>query len=117
MKTQTQLCERALSKVEKVGSGQTASAEDIAVAQLVLNPMIDELSALGVCDVVLTSDTSAEEIPNELFNGLAALLALDIASDFGLPAPSDEARQNVMNIIRRIAALRPTYETLAAEYY
>jgi hypothetical protein len=79
--------------------------------------MMDELSALGVCDVVLTSDTSAEEIPNALFEGLASLLALDIASDFGLPAPSDPARQDVMNILRRITALRPTYETLTADYY
>lgn len=117
MKTQTQLCSRALSKALVVGSGQTASAEDIAVAQLVLNPMMDELSALGVCEVVLTSDTSAEEIPNELFEGLASLLALDIASDFGMPAPSDEARQNVMNVLRRITALRPTYEPLTVDYF
>jgi hypothetical protein len=48
MKTQTQLFTRALEKVGAVGSGQTPSAEDIAIASSALEPLLEELRALQV---------------------------------------------------------------------
>jgi glucose-6-phosphate isomerase len=53
------------TKVVLVGIGGSA-----------LGPMLLELEALEVCSIVTTSDVSAEEIPDELFQGLATLLAL-----------------------------------------
>jgi hypothetical protein len=117
MKTQTQLFTRALEKVGAVGSGQTPSAEDIAIASSALEPLLEELRALQVCNVVIGSDTAAEEIPDELYQGLSTLLAMDIAAEFGQPAPTDEARQNGMNVIRRVSASRPSYEILWAESF
>lgn len=117
MKTQTDLCNRALNKAGAGSAGQTASAEDIAIAQDALGPMLLELEALGVCSVVTTSNVSAEEIPDELFQGLATLLALDISPEFGGPVAPDAARQNAMAVLRRITAARPTYETLATDYF
>lgn len=117
MKTQTELFNRALIKVGAVGSGQTASAEDVAIASAALGPLLAELAALSVVYVPVSSDTSAEEIPDESFQGLATLLAMDIAAEFGMPAPADEARQNAMNVLRRINAQRPSYETLEATYF
>ena len=117
MKTQTELFTRALVKVGAVGSGQTASAEDVAIASGALEPLLEELRALRVCNVVISADTSAEEIPNELYQGLSTLLAMDIAAEFGMPAPADEARQNAMNVIRRITAMQPTHEILVADYF
>lgn len=117
MKSQTELVTRALNKIGAVGSGQTASAEDVAIAQGALDPLLAELATLGVAYVVTSSDAAAEEIPDELFQGLATLLAMDIAAEFGMPAPVDEARQNAMNVLRRITAARPTYETLRADYF
>lgn len=117
MKTQAQLFTRALTKVMAVGSGETASAEDVSIAQEALAPLLAELTLLDVASVVITDDTTAEEIPDELFQGLSTLLAMDIAAEFGMPAPTDEARQNAMNVLRRITAARPTYETLEATYF
>ena len=100
-----------------MGSGQTPSAEDIAIASGALEPLLEELRALRVCNVVISADTSEEEIPDELFQGLSTLLAMDIAAEFGMPAPADEARQNAMNVIRRITAMQPTHEILVADYF
>lgn len=117
MKSQTDLVNRALTKVMAVGAGQTASAEDIAIGQATLGPMLAELAALQVCYVPISGNTSAEEIPDELFQGLATLLAIDIGADFGMPVAPDAARQDAMNVLRRIVASRPTYETLAVDYF
>ncbi len=117
MKTQTELFTRALVKIGAVGSGQVASAEDVAIASGALEPLLEELRALQVANVVISTDTSAEEIPDELYQGISTLLAMDIAAEFGLPAPSDDARQNAMNVIRRITATRPSYETLQVDYF
>jgi hypothetical protein len=117
MKTQTELFTRALTKVGAVGSGETPSAEDVAIASGALGPLLAEIAALGVAYVVTSADTAAEEIPDELFQGLSTLLAMDIAAEFGSPAPADEARQNAMNVLRRITAAGPTYETLQATYF
>lgn len=117
MKTQTELFNRALIKVGAVGSGQTASAEDVAIASAAIGPLLAELAALSVVYIATTDDESVEEIPDEFFQGLATILAMDIAAEFGLPAPTDDARQNAMNVLRRINAQRPTYETLEATYF
>ncbi|UQS95224.1 adaptor protein [Pseudanabaena phage Pam5] len=117
MKTQAQLFTRALNKIGAVGSGQTASSEDVAIASGALAPLLAELATLEVCYIVISDDTAAEEIPDELFQGLATLLAMDIAAEFGQPAPTDEARQNAMNVLRRITAAKPTYEVLEAVYF
>lgn len=117
MKTQAQLFTRALTKVGAVGSGETASSEDVAIAQIVIGPLLDELAALQVLYIPIGSDTSVEEIPNEYFEGLATLLAADIGPDFGMAVVGDAARQDLMKPLRRIAAQRPTYETLQATYF
>jgi len=80
MKTQTELFTRALNKIGAVGSGQTASSDDVAIASGALGPLLAELAALTVCYVVTSDDTTAEEIPDELFQGLSTLLAMDIAA-------------------------------------
>lgn len=117
MKTQTELFTRALNKIGAVGSGQTASAEDVAIVQGALAPLLAELDVLEVVSVVITSDVAAEEIPDEYFQGLATLLAMDVAAEFGQPAPSDDVRQNAMNGLRRVSAAKPTYEVLEAVYF
>ena len=93
-KSQTDLVNRALAKIGAVGSGQTASAEDVTIATDALTPLVEELNSLGVCYVPLSSDTSEEVIEDRLFQGLATLLALDISAEFGGPVPGDDARQN-----------------------
>lgn len=116
-KSQTELCTRALKLILRVGAGQSASSEDVDAAQAQLVPLLAELSALGVCQVGVSEDVDALEIDDELYQGLATLLALDIGPEFGLPPASDEARVSAMKALRRITAQRPTYETLAVDYY
>lgn len=117
MKTQAELFVRALNKIGAVGSGQTASAEDLAIVTGALVPLLNELDVLEVVSIVITNDETAEEIPDEYFQGLSTLLAMDVAAEFGLPAPTDEARQNAMNVLRRISSVKPTYEILEANYF
>lgn len=116
-KSQTELVNRALAKIGAVGSGQTASAEDVTIATDALTPLVEELNSLGVCYVPLSSDTAEEVIEDRLFQGLATLLSMDIAAEFGVAAPSDAMRQDAMNVLRRITAASPTYEVLRADYF
>lgn len=117
MKTQTQLCVEALTKISAVGSGQSASAEDIAIAQTALVAMFKNLSSRHVIDIVLTSDTEAEEIPEEVFLELADYLGLLIQHHFGAPRATRQEKIEARAEIISTVAERPTYETLAAEYY
>jgi hypothetical protein len=117
MATQTEMFNRALTIVGAVGSGQTAASEDVGIARLAFAKLVAELDALQVVSIVLTNDESSDEIPEELFQSVAAALAIDIYADFGGPIPSDEARENARNMIKRIVATRPTYEILRADYF
>lgn len=117
MKTQAQLFTEALSNINAVGSGETASAEDVAIAAGALGPLLSVLASRQVCNVVTTDDTTAEEIPDELFDGLADLLSMNIRAKFGLPRPTRQEREDAMNVLRAITATPPTYETLEATYF
>lgn len=116
-KSQTDLFNRALTKVGAVGSGQSAAAEDVAQARAALTPLLAELDVLEVASIVITGDETAEEIPDEYFWALSTLLAADISPDFGGTAPTDAQRQELMKPLRRVSATKPTYETLQADYF
>jgi hypothetical protein len=117
-KSQTELCIRALNKVGVVGGGQSPAAEDLALVQDALAPLVAELSSLGVVTSIdLSDDTDALEIDDDIFQGVATVLALDIGPEFGKPMASDVDRQSAMNVLRRITACRPTYQVLPGKFY
>jgi hypothetical protein len=117
-RTQTALFNAALDKIHAVGSGQTASAEDVAKASDRLPDLLDELAAEQALYLAITGDPSAEEIPGEIFDPLAILLGLDIRQNVtGEPQPTDQERLDVIKRIRRITTSRTTYEVLRADYF
>jgi hypothetical protein len=111
-RSQTELCNRALSKLQV----PDPAAEDVATAQDALASLVEELRELEVCAVDLSSDTDALEIPDEYYNGLARVLALVIRTDFGGPDYTDDEFTEATKQLRRLTAAKATYQTLAVSY-
>lgn len=112
-RSQTELCNRALSKLQV----PDPAAEDVATAQDALISLVEELRQLEVCAVDLSDDTDALEIPDEYYNGLARVLALVIRTDFGGPDYTDDEFILATRQIRRVSAEVPTYQPLATESF
>lgn len=117
-RTTAALLERSLQIVDQVGGGQTASAEDQQFASDALSSLLAELLTREICDVSFDpDDLSLEDIPDNLFNPLAALLAADLQTTFAGGIVSDADRESLVNRVRRVASLGPSYEVQAGEYF
>jgi hypothetical protein len=118
MATQAALFTRALSKVGAVGSGQTASAEDVAIARAALPLLIAQIEALQITTIPITDDEDDDtEIPNELFEELAKNLVLFMREEFGGSAVSDAEKMDALTMLRRICTVRASGEVQRAEYF
>lgn len=113
MKTQNELFTKALGKIQVVGD----AAEDVAIARAALGPLLEMLAVREICSVVISDDVNAGEIPDYLFEQLAVCLALNLRADFSLPEANSVEREDALTMLRRITATRPTYETLAVNYF
>jgi hypothetical protein len=110
MKSARDLCNRALTLLGVIAAGQSAAAEDYDLAAAGLRPMLAELQAIGACDIRLhPTDDTREQIPDELFNALAGLLANDVAPAFGATPADEVMRQGMIMRVRRITAMGPFY--------
>jgi len=117
-RTVAALLERSLQIVDEVGAGQTASAEDQQFASDALTSLLAELLKREICDVSFDpADLSVEEIPDELFNPLANLLAADLQTPFAGGVVSDNVREGLINRVRRLTSIGPSYEVLPGEYF
>lgn len=117
-RTTAALLERALQIVDQVGAGQTAASEDMEFARDALSSLLAELSARQIVYVYFDpNDLSAEDIPDELFNPLAALLAADLKTTYAGGIVSDADRESLVNRVRRVTAIGPSYEPLATDYF
>lgn len=76
-KTRTQLINQALTNLLVIGASDTADAGDTAVVDALVDPLLEDLSARGVCYV-----PESEEIENALFLPLAELLANEACPAF-----------------------------------
>jgi hypothetical protein len=86
-KTRADLINRALSVMGAVGAGQVASANDYALMDALLEPLLAELDLRGV---VYVADPNIIDAP--FFEHLARLLAARGAIDFGFnPDPAQVA--------------------------
>lgn len=96
---------KALSLVGAYGSGQSASAEDIAVCDEAFIPLIAELSANNDAYIVINANRETGDLADELLIPLAKLLANEIAPEYG--AASDEnIRQLMLSRLRRLKLQR-----------
>lgn len=115
-KTQDDLIARALGKLNVVGAGETPSAEDGDLVRDVIPAKLAELERRGVYRV-----DNVEEIDEEAFLPLAAILARELATDFGA---SGELLAGVMRdaaegeqTLREIAPRDDAGETLQMVYF
>lgn len=110
-KTLTDLKTKAFSILTGNDPFQSPATEEIETIGASVEPLVEQLS---VDSIVTISDT--DEIPDEYFLPLARLLANTAGPDFGVPM--DDAKRMVdEQILRRLSASRPTFETLRAEYF
>lgn len=118
MKSARDLCNRALTLLGVIAAGQSAAAEDYSLCVAGLRPLLAEMQTIEACDVRLhpTNDT-LEQIPDDLFNGLAALLANDVAPAFGIGRADEAGRQGLIMRIRRMTAAPPCYFPQIVDYF
>ena len=76
--TQTALINAALEEIGALGSGQTASAEDVAAVEARIAPMLADLQAREIFYVA-----DSDEIDDAAFPWLVQILAQHIATKFG----------------------------------
>ncbi len=110
-KTREDLVTRALSKLGAIGAGQTPSAEDAAVVDGVVEPVMDDLASRGIY-----SWGDPDELDDDAFEHLAQVLSVAVARDFGLP--SDEMARLAAE--SRLRQLNPTVlsgQPQTTEYY
>jgi len=114
--TRSDLVLRTLGKLGVRAAGQTPNAEDYDNVDGYLD---GTLAALAARDIVLVND--ADAIPAAFLNDIAALLAKDSASEFGVMADEmakidSEAAQAIVNL-RIMQSKTITGQRMQAEYF
>lgn len=102
-RTREELKRAILAKLNVVGVGEIASAEDIQTVDLHIDTRVAHLVASGVINGF---DFSA--IPETMFEDVATHVASAAAPDFGQPSSADAEARAEANL-RRL--LRPTAST------
>ena len=110
-KTRIDLIARAASELGVLSSGQPLSDEDAAAIGALVDPLLRQLALDDVADVA-----DAGAIPSEYFLPLARLLANEASPSFGIAYSLDAKLENERQL-RRLAATRPTRESLKATYF
>lgn len=110
-KTRTQLIAEALSDIGVIEPGEAPSAEDYAVADGKIDPL---LAQLATDQIAYISDP--EEIELQYFLPLASLLGNVCGPRFGSPI-NVEAKKADEQTLRRLTSTRPTYQAQIGEYF
>ena len=116
--TTAALIDQSLAIVDEVGAAQAASDEDSAYVLKALLSLLAELSVREVLELYVNSDDlQQDDIPDEYFNALADLLAIDISPKYRGVRVADQEREGAINRLRRLTAIGPSYETQKACYF
>ena len=117
MKTPADVYNLALSYVGAVGAGQTPSAEDLAIANRQLRPLLEELAARDIAYVPIDPDDDTVECIEEQFYAvLSELLANQMAPEFGQPT-SESVRAAAEIRLRRMTATGSYEQVQQSEYF
>ena len=117
-RTRNDLVNEALMNLGVLAAGQSPDAEDFQAVDGKVDALYARLEAQDLIDL----DNTVDEIPAEIFNQLAVLLADDAALEFGLPgvpaSPSNpQPVEAAEDSIRRATYARPTYVPQKTEYF
>lgn len=110
-KTLAELETEAFAILTGAEPGATVAAEDLAVIDTYVDPLLDQLAADRVVYI-----GNKNEIPNEFFMPIVRLLANVCGPRFGSPM-NEQAKQADEATLRRLNATRPTGEVMRAVYY
>lgn len=105
-KSLAELKTEALSILTGMDPNSTPAADELAVIDIYVEPLIAQLKADKIVTVY-----DKEEIPNEFFLPLARLLANVAGPRFGSPM-NEDAKQIDEAALRRMSAGETTYETV-----
>lgn len=111
MKSKQELIARALAKLGVPGAGQTASAEDTALVDAVVEPTMSDLATR---DIWVWGNP--DEYDEDAFEHLAGILANAVAEDFG--KAFDPGKQEYLE--GRLRGLKQTMlsgQSQRVEYY
>jgi hypothetical protein len=110
-KTLSDLETEAFGILTGLDPSQQPAAEDLETIGKYVDPLLEQLSADGIIAI-----TDKNSISQAVFLPLTRLLANVAGPRFGSPMNAD-AKKADEAALRRIAASRPTYETIRAEYF
>lgn len=110
-RTREQLIQEAADKLSIVGTGQTLEAEYREKINGNVDPLLAQLSAEGVAHV-----GNPEQIPAEMFDPLAGLLA-NVNAPLAGKAYDLSVKEYYERTLRRIGSGEPTYEVLEGTYF
>jgi hypothetical protein len=110
-KTRSELVREAADKLNIVGTGQALEAEYSERIDNNVDPLLMQLAADGICEVV-----NDQFIPSEWFDSIAGLLA-NVSSAIGGKNYDPGAKQFYEMMLRRVTSSGPTYNVQEAEYF
>ncbi len=116
VRTRADLVERALRALGQVGEGQNPGADDVSTVDALVDATLLELQER---EIVTIADP--DEIPNEAFLSLGAILALKAAPEFSVmgqelldvTAFAQKAEADLLDMTRS----RPTYQAQDVDYF
>lgn len=103
--------DEAAKRLGELATGQTLSAEQLAVYQTNLEYLLDQLDGDNVCTIA-----DHEDVPPALVPYLATLLANLVGPSVGIPF-SLQVKQATEAIIRKITRTLPSYEPQRPDYF
>jgi hypothetical protein len=111
MKTREQLVTRALQKLKVLAAGQTPSAEDAAVVDADVVPVLSDLMTRNIYPF-----GDPDQIEDNAFVHLADILANSVAADFGRDQ-NEQTRMLAESRLRELTAQTLSGQPLQADYY
>lgn len=111
MISREQLVNRSLRKLGVIGAGQAASAEDFAVVNEVVQPIMDDL---GTRSIYFWGDP--DQIDDASSEHLAEILANSCAKDFG-KAPDENVRLLAERRLRELNVQMLSGQNQTTDYF
>lgn len=107
------LVNRTYQYAALVGTNETPSAEDFALASNTLSDLFDTLATRGI----LVWNGSVDSVPSDYMAPIANYGALYLRMAFGGGAPTADEIRNAETVLRQLSAKEPTGATAQAEYF
>lgn len=110
-KTRAELVNEAVELLQEDGAGQSVAAEDFAIFDKAVEPLVAELWQARVAYI-----GNVDQIDDALFDPLARLLMNQVGEKFGRPS-SAEFRAVEELRLRRAVTNGPLYTVLRTDYF